>query len=85
MNSAAISEAGNVNYPRDKMLGVWWSGAEPDVLPAGDKAKGYKALMLQHPRRQVRRPQGHREVRRQPGQVAAPSPRRSARCSTTAA
>jgi branched-chain amino acid transport system substrate-binding protein len=49
MNSAAISEAGNVNYPRDKMLGVWWSGAEPDVLPAGDKAKGYKALMLQHP------------------------------------
>jgi branched-chain amino acid transport system substrate-binding protein len=49
MNSAAVSEAGNVNYPRDKMLGVWWSGAEPDVLPAGDKAKGYKALMLQHP------------------------------------
>jgi len=49
MNSASISEAGNVNYPRDKMLGVWWSGAEPDVLPAGDKAKGYKALMLQHP------------------------------------
>ena len=49
MNSASISEAGNVNYPRDKMIGVWWSGAEPDVLPAGDKAKGYKALMLQHP------------------------------------
>jgi len=48
MNSAAVSEAGNVNYPRDKMLGVWWSGAEPDVLPAGDKAKGYKALMMQH-------------------------------------
>ena len=40
---------GNVNYPRDKMLGVWWSGAEPDVIPAGDKAAGYKALMLQHP------------------------------------
>ena len=49
MNSAAVTEAGNVNYPRDHMLGVWWSGAEPDVLPAGDKAKGYKALMLQHP------------------------------------
>src|SRR6476661_360672 len=48
MNSAAVTEAGNVNYPRDKMLGVWWSGAEPDVLPAGDKAKGYKALMMQH-------------------------------------
>lgn len=49
MNSAAITEAGNVNYPRDKMIGGWWSGAEPDVLPAGDKAAGYKALMLQHP------------------------------------
>jgi len=49
MNSAAVSEAGNVNYPRDKMLGVWWSGAEPDVIPAGDKGAGYKALMLQHP------------------------------------
>jgi branched-chain amino acid transport system substrate-binding protein len=49
MNSAAVTEAGNVNFPRDKMIGVWWSGAEPDVLPAGDKAKGYKALMLQHP------------------------------------
>ena len=49
MNSAAVTEAGNVNYPRDHMLGVWWSGAEPDVIPAGEKAAGYKALMLQHP------------------------------------
>jgi branched-chain amino acid transport system substrate-binding protein len=30
------------------MYGVWWSGAEPDVLPAGDGAKGYNALAL-HP------------------------------------
>ena len=35
-----------VNYPRDKMYGVWWSGAEPDVLPAGDGAKGYYSLAL---------------------------------------
>ncbi len=49
MNSAAVTEAGNVNYPRDKMIGVWWSGAEPDVVPAGEKGAGYKALMLQHP------------------------------------
>ena len=35
--------------PRDKMLGVWWSGAEPDVVPAGEKSTGYKALLLQHP------------------------------------
>ncbi|MBS0241637.1 MAG: ABC transporter substrate-binding protein [Proteobacteria bacterium] len=49
MNGAAIKEAAGVAYPRDKMLGIWWSGAEPDVAPAGDGAIGYKALMLQHP------------------------------------
>ena len=49
MNSTAIKEAAAVAYPRDKMIGVWWSGAEPDVTPAGDQATGYKALMLQHP------------------------------------
>ena len=49
MNGTAIKEAAGVNFPRDKMIGVWWSGAEPDVTPAGDQATGYKALMLQHP------------------------------------
>jgi branched-chain amino acid transport system substrate-binding protein len=48
MNSTSVKEAAAVGYPRDKMLGVWWSGAEPDVLPAGDQSTGYKALMLQH-------------------------------------
>jgi branched-chain amino acid transport system substrate-binding protein len=48
MNSTAIKEAAAVAYPRDKMIGVWWSGAEPDVTPAGDQATGYKALLLQH-------------------------------------
>src|SRR5215211_7401962 len=48
MNSTSIKEAAAVGYPRDKMIGVWWSGAEPDVTPAGDQSKGYKALMLQH-------------------------------------
>src|SRR5499426_301998 len=45
MNSTAIKEAAAVAYPRDKMIGVWWSGAEPDVTPAGDQAIGYKALL----------------------------------------
>ena len=49
MNSTAIKEAASVAYPRDKIIGVWWSGAEPDVTPAGDQATGYKALLLQHP------------------------------------
>jgi branched-chain amino acid transport system substrate-binding protein len=48
MNSTAIKEAVAVNYARDKMYGVWWAGAEPDVTPAGDGAKGYNALAL-HP------------------------------------
>jgi branched-chain amino acid transport system substrate-binding protein len=49
MNSTAVKEAAAVAYPRDKMIGVWWSGAEPDVIPAGAQATGYKSLMLQHP------------------------------------
>ncbi|MGE0154707.1 MAG: ABC transporter substrate-binding protein [Reyranellaceae bacterium] len=48
MNSTSIKEAAAVGYPRDKMFGVWWSGAEPDVLPAEDGAKGYHAVTLQH-------------------------------------
>lgn len=48
MNAAAIKEAIAINYPREKMYGVWWAGAEPDVLPAEGGAKGYNALALQH-------------------------------------
>jgi branched-chain amino acid transport system substrate-binding protein len=49
MNSTAIKEAAAVAYPRDKIIGVWWSAAEPDVQPAGEAATGYKGLLLQHP------------------------------------
>jgi branched-chain amino acid transport system substrate-binding protein len=48
MNSTAIKEAIATGYPREKMYGVWWSGAEPDVKDVGDAAKGYNALALQH-------------------------------------
>jgi branched-chain amino acid transport system substrate-binding protein len=48
MNSATIKEAAAAGYPRDRMIGVWWSGADADVKPARDDAVGYKALMLQH-------------------------------------
>ena len=44
MNSTSVKEAVATGYPREKMYGVWWSGAEPDVVPAGDGAKGYSAL-----------------------------------------
>jgi branched-chain amino acid transport system substrate-binding protein len=48
MNSTSLKEAVATGYPRDKMYGVWWSGAEPDVKDVGDGAKGYNALALQH-------------------------------------
>jgi branched-chain amino acid transport system substrate-binding protein len=48
MNSTALKEAVATGYPRDKMYGVWWAGAEPDVKDVGEAAKGYNALALQH-------------------------------------
>jgi branched-chain amino acid transport system substrate-binding protein len=48
MNSTSLKEAVATGFPRDKMYGVWWSGAEPDVKDVGDGAKGYNALTLQH-------------------------------------
>ena len=48
MNSAALKEAVATGYPREKMYGVWWSGAEPDVKDVGASAKGYSALAMQH-------------------------------------
>ena len=71
-------------YPREKMYGVWWAGAEPDVKDVGDGAKGYNALTLQHgaePNAKVvkdvlddgaRQGPGHRaEGRSRPGAVHA--------------
>ena len=49
MNSTSIKEAVATGYPREQMYGVWWSGAEPDVVPAGEGAKGYNALVFLAP------------------------------------
>jgi branched-chain amino acid transport system substrate-binding protein len=46
MNSTALKEAVATGYPREKLFGVWWSGAEPDVKDVGANAKGYSALAL---------------------------------------
>jgi branched-chain amino acid transport system substrate-binding protein len=43
MNPTALKSAAKVGYPRSKMVGVWWSGAEEDVLPAGKAAEGFVA------------------------------------------
>ena len=43
MNPTAIKAAQKIGYPRDKIVGVWWAGAEEDTIPAGEAAKGYIA------------------------------------------
>ena len=49
MNSTAIKQAVATGFPLEKMYGVWWSGAEPDVQPAGQDAKNYNALVFLAP------------------------------------
>ena len=48
MNSTALKEAQATGYPREKIYGVWWAGAEPDVKDVGAGAKGYNAVTMQH-------------------------------------
>jgi branched-chain amino acid transport system substrate-binding protein len=48
MNSAALKNAAASGYPRDKMIGIWWSGSEADVRAAAGDAVGYKAAALQY-------------------------------------
>lgn len=43
MNPTALKEAARVGFPAKKIVGVWWSGAEEDVIPAGKAAVGYVA------------------------------------------
>jgi branched-chain amino acid transport system substrate-binding protein len=45
MNAAALKQAVATGYPREKMYGVWWSAAEPDVKDIGEGAKGYNGLV----------------------------------------
>ncbi len=44
MNQVAIQEASNIRYDMNNFIGIWWSGSENDVAPAGDGANGYKSL-----------------------------------------
>ncbi len=70
MNSTAIKGAASVGYPMDHFIGVWWSGAEPDVVPAGDAAKGYKSGTFHGAGQNLRRDPGHPQIRlRQEGRA----------------
>src|SRR5690606_37059114 len=46
MTQSAIKEAAGINFPRDRMVGNYWSGAEEDTVPAGAAAKGYMAAAM---------------------------------------
>ena len=48
MNPTALKAAQKVGYKAERIVGVWWSGAEEDVMPAGEAAKGYIAAAF-HP------------------------------------
>ncbi len=49
MNPTALKTAQRNGYPTSKILGVWWSGSEEDVVPAGDAAKGYTSMTFNTP------------------------------------
>ena len=46
MNQVAVQEAANIRFPMENFIGIWWSGAEIDVLPAGDGANGFKSIQF---------------------------------------
>jgi branched-chain amino acid transport system substrate-binding protein len=46
MNAVAVQEAANIRFPMENFMGIWWSGSENDVIPAGAGAHGYTALTL---------------------------------------
>ncbi|MCL4674672.1 MAG: ABC transporter substrate-binding protein [Pararhodobacter sp.] len=46
MSAVAIQEAANIRFPMENFIGIWWSGSENDVRPAGAGADGYTALAI---------------------------------------
>lgn len=49
MNQVGIKEAAAIGFKMDRIVGVWWSGSESDVVPAGDAAKGYISATFHAP------------------------------------
>jgi branched-chain amino acid transport system substrate-binding protein len=49
MTPAALKSAARAGFPRNRMLGGWWSAAEEDVAPAGAAAYGYIGAAFSSP------------------------------------
>ena len=39
MNQVAIKQAASIKFPMGKFIGIWWSGSENDVMPAGSDSR----------------------------------------------
>jgi branched-chain amino acid transport system substrate-binding protein len=83
MNSTALKEAQATGYPRDKMYGVWWAGAEPDVRTW---AKAPRAT-TRWPQRHGQQPKVIQDILKHVHDKGQGTGRRTkwARCSTPAA
>jgi branched-chain amino acid transport system substrate-binding protein len=46
MTATALQTAQKTGFPREKMVGNWWSGAEVDTVAAGPAATGYYAASM---------------------------------------
>ncbi|MEL6220634.1 MAG: ABC transporter substrate-binding protein [Pseudomonadota bacterium] len=44
MNPTAIGEAARIDYPMDRIIGVWWSASSGDMPRRQEIAHGYKAV-----------------------------------------
>jgi branched-chain amino acid transport system substrate-binding protein len=49
MNPTALKSAARAGFPRSRMVGVWWSGAEEDVAPAAQESRGFVAAAFSMP------------------------------------
>ncbi len=55
MNPTAVKEAAKINFPMDKLVGVWWSGGEDDARAGGAAGEGLLSLDLQRRRARTSR------------------------------
>jgi branched-chain amino acid transport system substrate-binding protein len=39
MNQVGVKEAAAIGFKMDRIVAVWWSGTETDVVPAGDSPR----------------------------------------------
>ncbi len=46
MNPTALKEAAKVNFPMNRVIGVWWAGSDDDMRAVGAEGKGYSSLDL---------------------------------------